>query len=347
MGPVTALTVLAVLLGSILLTRLMRTLALARGMLDVPNARSSHHVPTPRGGGVAIVVASTAAFASFVVSHVLHRELGTALIGGGLAVAIVGFLDDHRSVRPGIRLAIHLGAALWALWWLGGLPSLQIGRTVVPLGPSGCVLGVLGIVWVLNLFNFMDGVDGIAASEAVFIVCAAGLLLYRRDGSAEMLAAEVVFGAACVGFLVWNWPPAKIFMGDVGSGYSGYVIGVLGVAASRQHPAEVWVWLILGGAFFIDATVTLVRRILRGERAHQAHRSHAYQWLARRWGSHRRVTLALLGVNVLWLLPWASCAVANLERAHWVALIALAPLTVLVIAAGAGRNEAVPDPAER
>jgi Fuc2NAc and GlcNAc transferase len=335
---VTALTALIVLVASALLTRAMCTKALSGGVLDVPNARSSHRVPTPRGGGVAIVAASTVAYAVFVKLGVLSRDLGVALLGGGLAVATVGFLDDRRSVPPAVRLVIHIGAALWALWWLGGFSSLQIGSTVVTLGAAGCVLGVLGIVWVLNLFNFMDGIDGIAGSEAIFIAVAAALLNVH-GGSPEVLTAGLLFGAACAGFLVWNWPPAKIFMGDVGSGYSGYVLGVLGLAASRHHPAAIWVWLILGGVFFVDATITLIHRLARGEALHQAHRIHAYQWLARRWGSHQRVTISILAVNLFWLLPCAVFASAKPTQAAWVALLALTPLVALAVAAGAGRRE--------
>lgn len=333
----TALIVLAVLPASWLLTRAVRALALAGGVLDLPNARSSHQLPTPRGGGAAVVVTSAIAYLILFEVGVLHRELALAL-SGGIAIAAVGFLDDRRSVSPLLRLAIHMGAAVWALWWLGGLPVLQIGLTSVPLGWAGYVLGVLAIVWVLNLFNFMDGIDGIAGSEAIFIVCAA-LLLDHRDGSMEMLAAGLVFVAASAGFLAWNWPPAKIFLGDVGSGYSGYLIGVLGLAAAFQRPAEIWVWLILGGVFFVDATVTLVRRVARGERVYQAHRIHAYQWLARRWGSHRRVTVSVLAVNVFWLLPCAFFAKTDPAHDAWIAVLALIPLVTAAIVAGAGRPE--------
>ncbi len=128
-------------------------------------------------------------------------------------------------------------------------------------------------------------------------------------------------------------------MGDVGSGYLGYVIAVLALAAARESPVGVLVWLILGAFFFVDATVTLVRRLGRGERVHAAHRSHAYQWLARRWHSHLRVTSTVLVINILWLLPCAAYAACNPEQAGWMALIAFGPLICFCIAAGAGRRE--------
>lgn len=128
-------------------------------------------------------------------------------------------------------------------------------------------------------------------------------------------------------------------MGDVGSGYLGYVLGVLPLAASRDNSAAVWIWIILGGTFFVDATLTLARRAARGERVYEAHRSHAYQWLARRWGSHRRVTLLVLLVNLLWLFPCALAAATYPERALWITIAALLPIAALAVAAGAGRPE--------
>jgi Fuc2NAc and GlcNAc transferase len=163
--------------------------------------------------------------------------------------------------------------------------------------------------------------------------------LSLQTASTDVAAVACILCAASAGFLIWNWPPAKIFMGDVGSGYLGYVIAVLAMAATRDNPAAVWVWLILGGVFFVDATVTLARRSLLGERLDEAHRSHAYQWLARRWRSHRRVTLSVLAVNVFWLLPAAWLAMRYPRAALWSLAGAFAPLIILAIAAGAGRRE--------
>lgn len=335
----TVLLGVAALVLSGLLTGWVRNIAVRRGVLDVPNERSSHSKATPRGGGVAIVLVVCAASLVAVSLGMLPRRLFVALLGGGIAVALVGFLDDRRRLRPAVRLAVHLCAALWALLWLGGLPPLRFGAQVVSLGLAGQVLALAAIVWTLNLFNFMDGIDGLAASEAIFISVAATLLSLLGGPADGVAAVAWLFGAACAGFLWWNWPPAKVFLGDVGSGYLGYVIGVLALAATRDNPAAVWIWLILGGVFFVDATATLVRRTLRGERAYEAHRSHAYQWLARRWGSHRRVTLAVTLVNLAWLLPCALLAARYPARAAWMVLVALAPLAALAYAAGAGARE--------
>lgn len=325
---------------SCLLTWIIWKLAPSRGLLDVPNERSAHRAPTPRGGGLAIVLVTTVSVAGLAALHKLDGHLLVALMGG-LIVAAVGLIDDRRPLAPGPRLAAHLGAALWALAWLGGVPPLQLGDHVISFGAAGYVLGVLGIVWTMNLFNFMDGIDGIAATEAVFILWAGALLGSMSGASSESSWAAVLCGAACLGFLRWNWPPARIFMGDVGSGYLGYVIAVLALAATRDNPAALWAWLILGGVFFVDATVTLLRRLWRGERVHQAHRSHAYQWLARRWESHAKVNWAVLTVNVLWLLPCAVFATRRPGIAAATAIFALAPLVLFAVVAS-GRRERKP-----
>jgi len=320
-----------------LLTGFLRRYALRAGLIDRPNARSSHSTPTPRGGGLAIVVTSLAGLTLLCLMHVLSLRVFAAVAGGGIAVATIGFIDDRYTLPARERLTVHLCAAAWCLAWMGGLPPMLIGERVIDLGWPGYVLGTLGIVWVLNLFNFMDGIDGIAASEAIFITCGAVVLGAVSEGTAA--SAAMIVGAACAGFLLWNWPPAKIFMGDVGSGYLGFVIGALAVAAARSSPLFMWIWLILGGTFFVDATVTLIVRSLRGERIHEAHRSHAYQWLARRRGSHLFVTASMLAINVFWLLPAAYLASRFAGFALWILLGAYLPLVILVVAAGAGRRE--------
>jgi Fuc2NAc and GlcNAc transferase len=336
-----ALIAIAAFVISGVLTAAVRKLALSRQWVDVPNARSSHVTPTPRGGGAAIVVATLLALLALVLRGIVSFDLLLALGGGGIAVALVGFVDDRHQLSATVRLAVHFGAALWALLWLGGLPPLLVGEHLVGFGWASYPVGALLIVWILNLFNFMDGIDAIAASEATFVSWAAALLAILGGVASGATANSIAFGAACAGFLLWNWPPAKIFMGDVGSGYLGYFIAVLAIGAARDNPTAPFVWLTLGGVFFVDATVTFVRRLARGEPVHQAHRSHGYQWLARRLRSHRRVAMLAMTINVLWLLPCAFFAAAWPRYAVWICTGALAPLVVIAIAVGAGRREDV------
>jgi Fuc2NAc and GlcNAc transferase len=332
------LSVLAVGL-SILLTGAVLRFVRLHGVIDAPNERSSHTIATPRGGGLALVVVTTLASVLLGVTGSVDAKMLIAVIGGGVAVAVTGFLDDRTSLPAGIRLAVHLAAACWAVFWLGGAPALEVaGRTIDP-GWLGQIVVVLAITWTLNLFNFMDGIDGIAASEAIFVACGAAAIMLFQGSPTSVPQLGLVLGAACMGFLFWNWPPAKIFMGDVGSGFIGYVIAVLAFGAQRGDPTAVWVWLILGGVFFVDATVTLVRRLIRGDRVQDAHRTHGYQWLARCWGSHRRVTVAVLALNLLWLFPCACVAASYPHQADWIALGSLTPLVGLSLAVGSGRAE--------
>ena len=341
MSPAVYLVCLGAFAVAFALTYVMLRISRARGLMDVPNERSSHATPTPRGGGVAIVIGSTVAFCVLYALRLVELDLFVALTGGGLAVALVGLADDRRPLPARVRLVVHVAAALWAIAWLGRSPGLPLAGQGPFYEAAGCAVAVLSIVWTLNLYNFMDGIDGIAASEAVFVSWAAAVLLLFVGGSGSVIALALAFGCACSGFLLWNWPPAKIFMGDVGSGYLGYVIAVLALAAARASPASLWMWLILGGIFFVDATATLGRRLLRGERVYEAHRSHAYQWLARRWGSHKSVTMTVTALNLLWLLPCASLSARYPRWALLMVLVALIPLGVGTIAAGAGRRESL------
>lgn len=314
-------------------------MVLRLGIIDTPIARSSHFIPTPRGGGVSIVVASVLGILVLAWWHIVDRSLVVALVGGGLLVAWVGFMDDRGVASVRVRFLVHVAAAIWALYALGGLPPVQIGAIAFDLGIVGDFVGAMAIVWVLNLFNFMDGIDGIAASEAAFVTGTGAVLGIASAGSTAVSAAALTVFTASLGFLVWNWPPAKIFMGDVGSGYLGYVIAVLAVAAARESAIAIFVWLILGGVFFVDASVTLIRRLLRRERVYIAHRSHAYQWLARRWQSHKRVTQLVCAINIVWLLPMAWLCVLYPAFALHFAVLALLPLVPLALFAGAGRSE--------
>jgi len=268
-----------------------------------------------------------------------------ALLGGGTAVAAIGLLDDRYRVPASLRLVVHFAAAVWAVVCVGEPLMVRVGSQLVTLSWVGYAVAAIAIVWVLNLFNFMDGIDGIAASETVFVAFGVTASFVLTGITFPLYAVCLAFGAACLGFLLWNWPPAKIFMGDVGSGYMGYVVGVLTLAATRVNPSALWIWLILGGVFFVDATVTLLRRLLTGQKVYQAHRSHAYQHLVRWCGSHRRVTLGVIAVNILWLLPCALLAARYPERGLVIAIVTWVPLVIGAIAAGAGRRERLSTPA--
>ena len=326
----------AVLAASLIGTGLLRRYALRRNVVDIPNDRSSHRVPTPRGGGVAIVVSFLAGLAVVAATGLVDGRTAWALAGAGALVATVGFLDDHGHVAAGWRLLAHFAAAGWALLALGGLPPLVALGATMHLGWFGNALCAIALVWLLNLYNFMDGIDGIAALETV-TVCVAAIVVYQvRAPSPAEWRSPALLAAATLGFLAWNRPPARIFMGDAGSGFLGIVLGVLALRAAQLVPALLWSWIILLGGFVADATVTLLRRVSRGEKMHEAHRSHAYQHAAVRFGSHARVTVAVGMINLLWLLPWAALTASGRADGLIATSVAYLPLVLLVCRFRAG-----------
>lgn len=285
----------AAFLTSAALAGLIRRYALRHALLDLPNERSAHSAPTPRGGGLAVVLVVLLAVAALAGGGRLSPAVATALGGGGV-VAVAGWLDDRRGLPAPVRLAAHAAAAAWALYWLGGLPSLTLGTGTADLGRAGWLVGTLAIVWGINLYNFMDGIDGLAGGVAVTVgLISAGLLIERAPALALV---ALLASAAAAGFLVWNWPPARLFLGDVGSGFLGFLFATLAVASERSRALPAVLWLLLLGPFVADATLTLLRRMWRGDRWYAAHRSHAYQRATQAGWSHRRVTTAVLGVNL-------------------------------------------------
>ncbi|NUT79791.1 MraY family glycosyltransferase [Pseudomonas brassicacearum] len=320
------------------LTWLLRRYALARSIIDIPNARSSHTIPTPRGGGVAIVVSFQLALPVLAVDGLLAWPIMWAMLGAGSGIAVLGFLDDHGHIAARWRLLGHFAASAWALYWLGGLPAITLFGSDVELAWLGHVLAVFYLVWMLNLYNFMDGIDGIASVEAI-CACLGACLLYWLGGFESLIVTPLVLAMAVAGFLYWNFPPARIFMGDAGSGFLGIILGLLSLQAAWTSPGLLWVWLILLGVFIVDATVTLIRRLLHGDKVYEAHRSHAYQFASRQYGRHLPVTLAVAVINLFWLLPLAACVVLwNLDGALALT-IAYVPLVLLAIRFHAGELE--------
>ncbi|WP_431702206.1 MraY family glycosyltransferase [Pseudomonas sp. BR20] len=313
---------------SLLLTSALRRYALSKSLIDVPNARSSHTVPTPRGGGVAIVLSFLLLVPLLSIFSLLPWASAWGLIGAGGGVAVLGFLDDHGHIAARWRLLGHFSAAVWALFWLGGIPPLTIMGVVFDMGWIGVVLSLFYLVWMLNLYNFMDGIDGLASVEAI-AVCVSASLICALMGFSSLAWAPLLLSFTVAGFLYWNFPPAKIFMGDAGSGFLGVTLGILSLQAAWVSPVLLWVWVILMGVFVVDATFTLVRRLVRGDKVYEAHRSHAYQYASRQFGRHLPVTLTVGLVNVVWLLPVALCvALLGLDGFVGV-IIAYIPLVML------------------
>ena len=324
---------------AVALTGLVRWHSLRSGVLDIPNERSSHTRPTPRGGGLAIVlVVCLVAAYLWLVEDSIGAGLAVSVIGAGGLIAWVGYLDDKSGLSPATRFVAHAVASVAAVFLIG---AQALAAAVLPVLPGwlAILLLVFGVAWVLNLYNFMDGIDGIAGMEAFFAAGGGAVLALAHDTSLRVVPLSAAVAVASLGFLLWNWAPAKIFMGDVGSGFVGFVLAALALASELAGDLSIWTWVILTSLFVGDATATLFRRLLRRERVYAAHRSHAYQYLSRRWKSHSRVTLLYAAINLMLVFPLAWWSVANPRLALPIALGAVATAIGGALVCHAGRAE--------
>ena len=326
-----------VLAASAFMTGVLRRYALAYGLMDFPIDRSSHSQPTPRGGGAAIAVAFLVTVAALALFDRVSSDVAGAILGPGTVVALIGFLDDHKSLTSRWRLLSHFVAATGALSCLGGLPPIEAVGVSFDLGWLGDALAVIYLVWLLNLYNFMDGIDGVAGLEAMTVCCGASVLLMLHTAPVgEEWILPGLLAMSAFGFLIWNWPPARIFMGDSGSGFLGLAVGILSIQAAWLGSELWWSWVILLGVFVVDATTTLLCRLWRGERPDTAHHDHAYQHAARCLGAHLPVTITVGAINVVWLLPLAWLVATGRLDGLLGVLIAYLPLVLLAVRFKAG-----------
>lgn len=311
-------------LAGVAVSLLWLKIALAMRWFDVPNQRSSHTRPTPKGAGMGFALAF-ACFAAVLAWRGILPADQAWLVLPGLGLAVTGFIDDVRELGVLPRIGLQALAVITAFLLL---PDVRPLSGELPPALALVILGT-GWVWLINLYNFMDGIDGLAASEAIFV--SLGLAWFALDaglhGSSVLL---LTLGVIVAGFLYFNWAPASLFMGDAGSNFLGYSLAAYGLVLVIAGAMTIWTLLILLGVFVADATLTLLKRMRAGLVWYHGHRSHAYQLLAGAHQSHSVVVVAVTGINLLWLLPlaWAS---ARLEQ--WgmaLAMLAFIPLLVLV-----------------
>jgi UDP-N-acetylmuramyl pentapeptide phosphotransferase/UDP-N-acetylglucosamine-1-phosphate transferase len=280
------------------LTWLIRRYALRSQMLDRPNERSLHEAAVPRGGGLAIVVimvvASLISLPWFPGDWKLILLPLLALV---VLLGAAGWVDDRRSLSPLLRLSMQLIAVLQFVSIAGHIQVIELGTLYIPLGPLAGTVSVLWILWLANGYNFMDGIDGIAASQASIVACTIGIW-FTLGGWPVMALWCYAIMAAALGFLVWNWAPAQIFMGDVGSVTLGAVFGALAVIGVREG-MPLGAFLILMSVFVADTTVTLLKRAVRGEVIWQAHKKHYYQRAVTAGWSHAQVTTAVIALTLV------------------------------------------------
>lgn len=322
------LIIIAAFGASLGLTRLMIAIAGRAGLEAVPNARSSHKRITPTGGGVGFVVAGIGA-AAVLLGPVLPVETAIVL-SAGAALALVGLWDDLKDSPALLRLAVQ------------GLVSVLVVGTSLNWSPVLVLPGaglVLAAIAFINIYNFMDGIDGLAGGEAVTVLLGAAVLMaFGAGGGPAEFWFALALAAAVAGFLVFNRPPARIFMGDVGSTFLGLMLVYLALRSSVAGMMSLWQWLVLTAAFWGDGLATLGRRALRGEAIWRAHRQHAYQHLARRFG-HGRVSAGYALVTIAVLLPIAAVIGLVPSLAPLLAFGTLALGLAIASALGAGSAE--------
>ncbi len=308
-------------LGSALFCFIYLRLALRWRILDHPDHRSSHQSPTPHGGGLPMMLALALGSGLSVAWGWQWPQVFCGGVGIALGLVLVGVLDDLYGLPVRLRFALYTLSCLGLLLLVFGPPGGWPLATWL-LMP----VFLLGALWLLNLYNFMDGIDGLAATQCILACSTAAFLAGWRG-------ADPVYGNACLmlaavhaGFLIWNWAPARLFMGDAGSVPTGFLLALLALWGSAAAYLPVACWLILLAAFITDATGTLAHRARRGEKLTRPHREHAYQRLSRAFDGHRPVVVLLLAIHVLWLLPLAVLATSFPENAITLVILAYIPL---------------------
>jgi len=334
---VIAISAVVVIVGFVL-TLLIQKSALKTNRLDIPNERSSHTSPTPRGAGLAVVVAFLLGLVALLVDKSISDDVFLAIALPGLIVAVIGLLDDRGHLTSAKwRLVGHFACALLAVWLVGGLPELPLANATIDFGLAGDITAVVYLVWMLNLFNFMDGIDLITGVQTVTTSAGVAMLLLASTES-DFWKVFVVITASILGFLFFNLPPAKIFLGDVGSGFIGFITAVISLAIAKDEPLVAWAMIILLGVFVTDATVTLLRRLLSREHVYVAHRTHAYQHLSKKLNRHLPVSLGVGAINLLFLLPIAWLVAESKIIPIFGLLIAYAPLVIVAAFLNAGKK---------
>ena len=302
-------------------------------LIAIPNERSLHQKMTPQGGG-AIIAIIFLAFTLFLnIFGYMNNVEFLALFGGGLIMTITGFLDDIWNINASIRFFIQFLAAGWGLYWIGGIPSIPLLNYVDGLYALANAVVVVALVWFINSFNFMDGIDGLATSGAIFFsLSLSGYCFWQGIEPYGILL--IVLSAASLAFLCFNWPPAKMFLGDAGSNFFGYLFGILLLITVKNNNLSVWTWLIVLAYFITDTTTTTLLRIYMVKGWYRTHRSHAYQNLARVLNNHKFVTCLILGINIFYLLPLAYLSILYPQYAWIVFLAGDFPILIFVLKFG-------------
>jgi len=321
---------------TVVLTNVYRKLAVRWKIYDIPNDRSSHSEPIPRGAGISFFLSFNIVLTLLWWQRQISMYYLYPVILGGPVILILGYWDDLRSLSAKLRLFVHFASAVFIFILISAGFSKEVQISFLPNWPwLTAAFCILFISWFINLYNFMDGADGLSTSIGIVGAGLIAILSYW-SGNVNLAIIYVVLAYALAGFLIFNWPPAKVFMGDSGAYYLGYIFGSLGLVSKMYYDSSLYVHLIIFGLFIVDATWTLARRLARGEKVYIGHKMHAFQkLLANGWG-HARVTSLYVLITVLWLFPMAFFAMNYPSLSFLFLVVAYLPIFGFVLYLKAG-----------
>ncbi len=314
-----SIIILIVLLSSFILTGWFQHYSRQSNLLDHPNHRSSHSQPTPRAGGVIFVSIFLIGLTISIQQQwiIMPNIVFNRLLIAAILISGIGLLDDYYSIATQWRFLIQCIAVMISISSFSNLPLISIANHLLDLGLFSYLLYSFASLWLINLYNFMDGIDGLAATEAILVsITMAVLFLFKSQIELSLILGLLT--ASISGFWLWNWSPAKIFMGDIGSGFLGFMFAILILISAINDPIYFYNWLILLSPFIVDSSLTLIQRIFAKEVWYQAHANHSYQIYSRylmqkyaqsvelnlaRSLAHRQVNYLLIIIHLFWLLP--------------------------------------------
>jgi len=321
------------------LTLGLRSWSKRLGLIDVPNSRSGHSIPTPKGGGLAFCLSFFLVTGSMILLGVLPKDIAFPLFFGGPVVAILGWVDDRFTISAWIRLIVHFMVAIFICYLVTGWGQVPIEISFLPKVPwLNFIFCIFFITWCINLFNFMDGADGLVTSVSIVASLLLAVVAYSH-GAENLVSIYVVFAYCLFGFLLHNWPPAKIFMGDSGSYFIGFFFSVMALISKLYSNISFYAHIVLFAPFICDTTYTLVMRFLRGERVYNAHRQQAFHKAIDSGWTPQKLSFMYITITILWLFPLANLAVLyNLFGIVFV-IIAYLPMILFQVYFKAGLPE--------
>jgi Fuc2NAc and GlcNAc transferase len=316
---------------SVIVSLMYKKIAINNNIIAIKNHRTLHALPTPKGGGIVFSLLFLLSFILIWLNWQLPKELFLIVGVGGMVASIFGFIDDIKNIRAIFKLIVQIFLAAWVVYWLeyGGLLQLEWMPNFLAIP-----FLLFFMIWIINAYNFIDGIDGFAASGAIFICLTLAVLLFITNGPIEIMAIFILIAAVVSGFLLFNWPPATIFMGDAGSVFLGYIFGSLLLFTTLTSNISIWSWLTVLGYFFADTLITQILRVFLVKKWYLPHRSHAYQNLARITGSHLKVTRGVILYNLMWILPLTLFSALQPEIGVFTAILAIMPALIIAFKYG-------------